>query len=427
MKVLDQKAVWGLAAAALAAALYLPSLGSGFAWDDVQYVQDNEAVHGNRGLLSHLAAPYRTDVPATRSPYRPLTSMSFAISWQIGGGAPSVFHAMNVLLHALATALVFAVLLRLGFDRTASALGAGLFAAHPVHTEAVANIVGRADVLMTIFVLGGVLAYLNRTMSAPVRAMAVWASCALALLTKENGIALPGLLVAVEIFGSSGRRYGGPLIERLRANWGVYVGLVGVMGGYLLARYEVLGTLAHLDSAAYVVALTPGERLTTAVANLSEVVRLLLFPAELAADYGPAVIMPAGVSDLRFWLGLLLGTGPVALAFLTQRRAPWLGLAVAWTVLSFLVVGNLVFPIAIWLGERTLYLPSVGVSIAVAVVLSALSGHHTRARVAQAVIVAMIVGGSWKSWTRIPVWASSESVVAKLLDEHPESYRARTC
>jgi hypothetical protein len=65
------------------------------------------------------------------------------------------------------------------------------------------------------------------------------------------------------------------------------------------------------------VALTPGERLTTAVANLSEVLRLLLFPAVLAADYGPAVIMPAGAGDARFWLGLLVGTGPVALSFLT--------------------------------------------------------------------------------------------------------------
>ena len=449
MKVSSRQSLWGLAAAALAAVLYLPSLGSGFAWDDVRDVQDNEAVHGTRGMFSHLVAPYRTDVPAIRSPYRPLTSMSFAINWQIGGGSPRVFHATNVLLHALATVLVLAVLLRFGFERTAAALGAGLFAAHPVHTEAVANIVGRADVLMTIFVLVGVLAYLNRTLSAPVRAMAVWGSCALALLTKENGIALPALLVAVEMFGADGRGARGPLIERLRANWGLYVGLVVVMGAYLLVRYEVIGTLAQLDTAAYVVALTPGERLTTAVANLGEVLRLLLFPAVLAADYGPAVIMPAGVGDSRFWLGLLAGTGPVALAFLTQRRRPWLGLGVAWVVLSFLVVSNLVFPIGIWLGERTLYLPSVGVSIAVAGALSALSrssrqvraptthsseptrapiersSQHTRARVARAVIVAMIVVGSWKAWTRSPVWSDSESVVTNLLDEHPESYRAQ--
>jgi tetratricopeptide (TPR) repeat protein len=122
----------------------------------------------------------------------------------------------------------------------------------------------------------------------------------------------------------------------------------------------------------------------------------------------------------------------VALAFLTQQRFPWLGLGVAWVVLSFLVVSNLVFPIGIWLGERTLYLPSVGVSIAVAGALTALSRSSpqmgaplARARVAQAVIVVMIVGGAWKSWTRSPVWFDSESVVSNLLDEHPESYRAQ--
>ncbi len=422
-----QKAVWCLVAVAVAVLAYLPSLDSGFAWDDVRDVQDNEAVHGTQGLLSHLAKPYRTDVPAIRSPYRPLTSMSFAISWQIGGGSARVFHAMNVILHALATGLVFVALLRFGFERIAAALGAGLFAAHPVHTEAVANVVGRADVLMTIFVLVGVLAYLNRTLPRPIRAIAIWGSCALALLTKENGIAFLPLLVAVEMFGTDALADEGSLFERLRARTGIYVGLVGVIAGYLLLRYSVIGTLAQLDTAAYVLALAPGERLTTAVANLSAVLRLLLFPAVLAADYGPAVIMPAGVGDARFWLGLLVGTGPVALAFVARLRFPWLGLGVAWAALSFLVVSNLVFPIGIWLAERTLYLPSVGVSIAVAGGLTALSrsGDRTRSRLAQALIVAAIVGGSWKSWTRSSVWSDSESVVRNLLDEHPESYRAQ--
>jgi tetratricopeptide (TPR) repeat protein len=96
-------------------------------------------------------------------------------------------------------------------------------------------------------------------------------------------------------------------------------------------------------------------------------------------------------------------------------------------MLSFLVVSNLVFPIGIWLAERTLYLPSVGVSIAAAGGLTALarSGEQTRARLAQALIVVMILAGSWKSWTRSPVWADSDSVVSNLLDEHPESYRAQ--
>jgi hypothetical protein len=123
------------------------------------------------------------------------------------------------------------VLLRFGFERTAAALGAGLFAVHPVHVEAVANIVGRAEVLMTIFVLLGVLAYLNRALPCPVRALAVCGACALALLTKENGIALPALLVAGEMFAAGARAHGRPLLEQLRANTGIYIGLVAVIAG----------------------------------------------------------------------------------------------------------------------------------------------------------------------------------------------------
>lgn len=427
MNASAHNAVWCLVVASVAVLVYLPSVDSGFAWDDVRDVQDNEAVHGTEGLLSNLVKPYRTDVPAIRSPYRPITSIGFAISWQIGGGSPRVFHAVNVILHALATVLVFVLLLRFGFERIAAVLGAGLFAVHPVHTEAVANVVGRADVLMTIFVLVGVLAYLNRGFPTSVRALAVWSAFALALLTKENGIALPALVVAVEVFGRGTLVDERSLRERLRAQAGIYIGLVVVVAGYLVLRYWVIGTLAQLDTAAYVMALTPGERLSTAVANIGEVLRLLLFPAVLAADYGPAVIMPAGTGDARFWLGLLLGIGPVALAFLTRRRFPWLGLGTAWAVLSFLVVSNLLFPVGIWLAERTLYLPSVGVSIVVAGGLTALarSGDRKRTRVAWSLILVAIAAGSWKSWTRNPVWFDSESVVRNLLDEHPESYRAQ--
>jgi tetratricopeptide (TPR) repeat protein len=421
-----QKAVWGLLSAAVAVLVYLPSLDNGFAWDDTRDVQENEAVHGTQGLWSHVVTPYRTDVPAVRSPYRPLTSISFALSWQLGDGSPGVFHAWNVVLHAIATTLVFVVLLRFGFEHIAAGFAAMIFAAHPVHTEAVANVVGRADVMMTIWVLLGVVVYLNRTLPRPLQALCVCGAGALALLTKENGIALLPLLVAAEVFATDQAAGERSLSERLRAQMGVYVGLVGVIAAYLVLRYSVIGTLAQLDSAAYVVALGSGERLTTAVANLSEVLRLLLFPAVLAADYGPAVVMPAGAADARFWLGLLVGVGPVALAFLTRRRFPWLGLSVAWAALSFLVVSNLAFPVGIWLAERTLHLPSVAVSIAVAGGLTGLArSADRRARIAQALVVVLIAVGSWRSWARSPVWFDSESVVRNLFDEHPESYRAQ--
>jgi tetratricopeptide (TPR) repeat protein len=133
------------------------------------------------------------------------------------------------------------------------------------------------------------------------------------------------------------------------------------------------------------------------------------------------------MGEVRFWLGLVAGVGPVALALLTWRRFPWLGLGVAWAVLSFGVVSNLVFPVGIWIAERTLYLPSVGVSIVVAGGLTALARSHSDSRArAVALVVAVVVGaGAWKSWTRNPVWLDSESVVQALLDEHPESYRAQ--
>ena len=76
--------------------------------------------------------------------------------------------------------------------------------------------------------------------------------------------------------------------------------LAGVLLLYLELRYQVLGTLFHRDAAPYIVILPASLRMSTAVANVTELVRLFLFPADLAADYGPDVILPTGIGALRF-------------------------------------------------------------------------------------------------------------------------------
>ena len=99
------------------------------------------------------------------------------------------------------------------------------------------------------------------------------------------------------------------------------------------------------------------------MANIAELARLLLFPADLVTDYRPGVILPTGVGALRFWVGggVLLAT--MGLAVWSLRRSPWITLGVVWVVLSLAVVGNVLFPVGLWVAERTLYLPSVGMSL----------------------------------------------------------------
>ena len=409
-------------AVVLALVVYLPSLGNGFALDDTGDIVENTTVHGLANTGEILTSPYRGRVPPGRSPYRPVTSLTYALNWSMGSGSPVPFHAFNVALHGANTALVTILLTTLGATPLLALLGAAVFAVHPVHVEAVANSVGRGDALMALFVLLGALAYLRRSRSEWARVGLVSLAYAMALASKENGVVLPALLVVLSLLFP--RRAG------RATQLPVFAALAGVLVLYLAVRYQVLGTLLQRDAAPYIVMLPPWLRISTAVANITELTRLLLFPADLVADYGPGVILPTGIGALRFWVGggVLLAVG--ALAVSSLRRSPWMTLGIVWIVLSVAVVGNILFPVGVWVAERTLYLPSVGVSF-LAVGLGRYAVGFLRESPARlrwsavgAATLLVLLGGA-RTWTRNAAWRDTEAVFMTLAEEHPESFRAQ--
>ena len=417
-------------AAVLALVVYLPSLGNGFALDDTGDIVENTAVHGLANTGEILTSPYRGRVPPGRSPYRPLTSLTYALNWSMGSGSPLPFHVFNVALHSANTALVTILLTILGATPLLALLGGAVFAVHPVHVEAVANGVGRGDALMALFVLLGALAYLRGFRSEWARVGLVSLAYAMALASKENGVVFPILLVALSLVFPvrSARQDRSP--HALSAQAPLFGALAGVLLAYLALRYQVLGTLFHRDAAPYIVTLPASLRVTTAVANVTEWARLLFFPVDLAVDYGPAVILPTDIGGLRFWagVGVLLAAGALAVASL--RRSQWITLGVLWAALSLAVVGNVFFPVGVWVAERTFYLPSVGVSLLAvglgqhAVGILSKSPPRVRSRAIGAVVLIVVLGGA-RTWTRNVAWHDTEAVFMTLADEHPESFRAQ--
>jgi hypothetical protein len=143
--------------ALLAIAAYLNSFGNGFAYDDNGIVTQNPTVTSG-DWRSALQSPWWPNAEGGAGLYRPVTSASFAAEWELFGGAPLGFHVGNVAVHALASLLVLALLSGLGAGAGAT-VGAALFAIHPVHTEAVANVVGRAEIYAACFYLAASLLY----------------------------------------------------------------------------------------------------------------------------------------------------------------------------------------------------------------------------------------------------------------------------
>ncbi|MFC2172736.1 phospholipid carrier-dependent glycosyltransferase, partial [Acidobacteriota bacterium] len=182
---------------ALAFLIYLPTLTSTWVHDDIRIVRDNPIVQElspKRIFASDYWAPYRT-----RGLYRPLSILSLGLNRSVLGKDPVGYHLVNAFLHALVSALVALLAWRLGADRLASCLAGLIFAAHPVHIEAVSPVVGRSELLAALFVL------LCLVFSFPCnrqRFEVLWHAVAglcllLALLSKENAVA--GLLIVFAI------------------------------------------------------------------------------------------------------------------------------------------------------------------------------------------------------------------------------------
>ena len=404
----------------LALAGHANLLRNDFAGDAVPWVAANPLLHDVTRPLQIVMSPYRVDVAPGHSPYRPVTSLSHALSWSAGGGDALAYHAFDILLHALATALVCALLGTLGAGPLAAGAGAALFAVHPLHVEAIASIVGRADMLVAGFALLAVLAHLR--LGGAARMAAVWVCAALALGAKESGVVVPALILAVSFVRATDLR---AFRRATLADGPLWAGLAILFVLYFTLRHAVLGTFTGSDVAPYIGALPPHLRITTAIANWTTYARLLFVPFALSADYGPAVTLPAGLLSLRFWGGLAMLAGSLGLAAAARRRAPLAALGVFWFTIAVIPVTNLLVPGPVWVAERTLYLPSVAVALLAAALAPVLARARVRERrLAGAALLLVLVLFAARSWQRNRTWENSFTLARTLIEERPESFRS---
>ena len=394
---------------------YIPALWNGFAMDDLYIIVWNPLVHSIQGVWGAFTGPYWPPDLGGQM-YRPLPLASFAVDWAIVRH-PALFHATNLLWHAGAAVAVTALALRAPSldgrgDQVvrATALVAGLiFAVHPVHIEAVANVVGLGELMAATGVCLAVYA-------AVVRQNVWWSGLALllGLLSKENAVVAPGLIIWAWV-ARIGPRPTQRRILAFAASWG----LIG--GAYVAVRGIVLHPYARLHAIAPVFLGESGfaGRLT-ALAALGDVFRLLALPLKLRADYSPnerTIVhslldgrVAIGFACLALWLVLLV------MVWRRGRRVEAFGLG--WIAIAFLPVSNLLFSTGVLLAERTLYLPSVGLALAAGAAVARFP--VARLRVVVAVLVLL---GSVRSALRVPVWHDDFSVTQSILEDSPDSYR----
>jgi tetratricopeptide (TPR) repeat protein len=413
--VTPRRAAWLAAGAAVA--VYLPALGNRFALDDGAIVERNPAAHSVAAAVRAFDRSYWPPENGAGQ-WRPLVILSFALDWQLSGGNPVWLHASNVLWHAAATAAV--VLVAAPYVAGAGPLVAGLlFAVHPVHVEAVANLVGRAELMAGLFLFLALLAARavrrrrregRRTWLAEAGLLA---AVVCGLLSKEHAAVALALLVLDDLATRESGSPGLPLRD--------YAAVVILTVVWFLVRRPIDAGQSFAMVAPTFFRLGAGPRIATMLPVVFVLVRLLTFPFSLSPDYLPAIVprlerlTPLGAG------GLVLLAALAALAVASWRRNRGLSVGLIIIGIAWLPTSNLLFPTGVVIAERTLYVASAGAALLGAAAYEWLARRRTSLAVTAAAVAALAFAA--RTALQVPVWRSNRDLVLWALEEHPESYR----
>jgi len=395
-----------LFSALLAAVVAAPSIRNDFVADDQWVVAHRQALEQPASFGAVLKEPYW---PASFGGvmWRPAVMTSWALDYQVST-SPHWFHAVNVVWAALAAAL-FALLACELMGPMVGLMAGLLFAVHPVHVEAVANVVGRAELMAAAGYALALICAL-RAESRPRYLIGVGLGSALAIGSKEIAVTLPATVFLVYLAKQKDLRLAWrPAIAATVPIVAYFIihGFVGIRtfyGGGLAVGLEGLGIVQR----------------TWAMSALSlQWWRLFLFPVHLSADYSPGELTVSTGFTIWHLLGLLVWVGLGALAWRTRRTIPGIAIGLAWVVITISPVANVVMPSEFLIAERTLYLPSFGVAFALASAALAIPSLRQRTAVVALVVALCAV----RSIARVPAWHDDETHYQALKQEAPRSYR----
>lgn len=395
--------------AAIVLGVWSSALNNGFVYDDHKYLLGNpwikDAVFTADIFLSSASGFQPGD--ATSNTYRPMLYMLYMAEYLSFGLTPFYFHLVNILCHALNAALVFLLSSNLlekegGGQRVYPALFAGLaFGLHTINSEAVNWVSASTELFFALFVLAGLNLYLRRAsglLSAPFFLAA--------LLFKETAAALP-LIVFLYDF-STGRG--------IRERWKAYALFAAAGGLYWLMRFHAIGALMHHKQSD----LSFFEAVLNVFPLVAAYLGKLVLPVGLSAiyEFRPAV----SLFDARVIAGAAVVVCFLAAMFFSRKRpAIFTGLAMmSAPLLPVLYVPALSSSA---MADRYLYLPSAGLAIVMASLVSRLDG---KAAMASAAFASALLG-AWAAGSvdRSHAWRSDKALWADAVIKAPGAPNAQ--
>jgi tetratricopeptide (TPR) repeat protein len=355
----------------LAFLLYLNTLKFDYVLDDSIYTLNNKFVQEGVSGFSNIVTKgtlYGYDGSNTAD-YRPVVLMNFALEKSIFGNSSTVNHFFNIFIYALLSVFLFKILLRIfrNYALYVPVCITALFIFHPLHTEVVANIKSRDEILCMLFGLMTLLWLFDYYDKNNLRYL-VLSCCSffLCLLSKENGFAYLGLIPLVLYF------FSGAPIKKITLTIIPFLVIAGLVLGI---RWMVLDSLFLNKELipinnSLMAASNTGERLATCFTILLYALKLLIFPVTLSWDYSYNTFKVVGWNNLTAIISLLIHIGLLVIGIIGLKRKNIFSFAIFFYFIAYFMTSNLVFHIGSSFAERFLFTPSIAFCIAMPFVLS---------------------------------------------------------
>lgn len=427
-----RSALYWAALVLLAALLtFEPALHNDYAHDDGDQVKELAVPHNVSGWLAAWLQPWWPP-NHHKNLWRPVPRLTILLQKAFHGDVSWPFYGANILLHAVVCLLLLATARRLGVSAWAAGLGALLFAVHPLHSEAVQQVVGRAEILAALWMLLGLIAFLKRGLASP---HALWIQpliFALALGSKEHAMVYPCLLVLAMIATSGQAGWGA--LRRTLADWRAWrllALLAAVFVLFLYGKAKVTGGLIEPPASVLFIE-NPiarygfAQRLPAVLGFFGFAATRLVWPASLSPDYS-AFSFPVERGWEWGWSepGALLLTLTLALSLRNFLRGGRGWALAAAAVGSYALVSNGPFVIGTIGAERLWYWPSAPACLGLGWLLATLHGRLSgeKRRLATLAAALLVVALMSAAWAYAPAWRTQKDYALWTLRRFPESWR----
>jgi tetratricopeptide (TPR) repeat protein len=373
-------------------------------YDDPAYVMDNPHVRDGftrEGVVWAFTSAHDSN-------WIPLTWLSHMLDCQLFGLQSGLHHVTSVVLHAISTLLLFALLRKITGARWPSAFVAFVFGVHPLHVESVAWIAERKDVLSALFWMLTLWAYVRYVEQRSVQRYVVVALLfCCALMAKPMAVTLPVTLLLPDLWPL--RRFSrGAMLEK------VPLGALSVAAmAIAFVAQKQGGAVAELN------AVPLFDRIENALLSYAIYIWKLMVPINLAVFY-PYFAIPA-------WQWILAGLAIVGGTFLVIREIPvrpYLAMGWFWYVVTLLPVIGLVQIGGQARADRYTYIPMIGISIMLAWGCAEL---YDRAKPAIRVVsIAACVAWLALAWVNVEYWQNSMTLFQHAIEVTDANYVAYT-